>query len=502
MSVDIEAIRFSLRFRMFDNALMLCQEAFAQEKSANILYYYAKAYLESTSPMQAVMLCRQYISLVWQNPKLVMVYIQSLFESGNYSEAESIINQTPQKFPDLDSDTQSAISYYLGLIYSRTHRHENASSCFENIRKTKPSIVSVIPMITHEESSPKGKQEPVRHIIPPSQLRARKLLGSKQKGPITAQLFKSQQNIIHVMKNLSPDMQDSIIAQYLSALYYFKCSKYNEAAAIFTKMYEMHPHTIYGIDIYSTTLWQLKDEKRLSLLVQRAMQIAPGRCETWIASGNLLSLQHNTDAAVQMFQRAASIDKSCSYALALAGHELLLLESITEASKLFREAIDRNPLEWSAWYGLGSVHFKQDNFRAAQYYMKKALNLNPNSSVLHYVYAMVLVKCDAMEEAQAEFDAAIELDPSNLIPVYQKGLLLANSDPIEALQYLDKAEALAPHEPGIAYQKGQICYMIGDTKGATEMYTNALIYGHPDKKEIHSSIENMMEKVINEFLQD
>ena len=155
----------------------------------------------------------------------------------------------------------------------------------------------------------------------------------------------------------------------------------------------------------------------------------------------------------------------------------------------------------SAWYGLGSVHFKQDNFQAAQYYMKKALTLNPNSSVLHYVYAMVLVKCDAVEEAQVEFDTAIELDPSNLIPVYQKGILLAESDPIEALQYLEKAEALAPHEPGIAYQKGQICNSIGDTRGATEMFTNALIYGHPDKKEIHSSIENIMEKVIADFLQ-
>jgi tetratricopeptide (TPR) repeat protein len=106
-----------------------------------------------------------------------------------------------------------------------------------------------------------------------------------------------------------------------------------------------------------------------------------------------------------------------------------------------------------------------------------------------------------MDEAQAEFDKAIELDPSNLVPVYQKGIILTETDPIDALQYLDRAEALAPHEPGIAYQKGLICQSIDDTKGATEQFTNALIYGHPEKKEIHNAIENIMEKVINDFLQ-
>jgi anaphase-promoting complex subunit 3 len=71
-------------------------------------------------------------------------------------------------------------------------------------------------------------------------------------------------------------------------------------------LYELHPHSIEGLDTFSTVLWQLKDEKALNQLSRRAVSLAPSRAETGIATGNLFSLQHNTDVAIQMFQRAAA----------------------------------------------------------------------------------------------------------------------------------------------------------------------------------------------------
>jgi anaphase-promoting complex subunit 3 len=128
----------------------------------------------------------------------------------------------------------------------------------------------------------------------------------------------------------------------------------------------LYPHSIKGLDTFSTVLWQLKDEKSLNQLSRWAMSFAPSRAEKWITTDNLFSLQHNTDTAIQMFQRVASIDRSSSYALALAEHEQRLFDRVPEAAKQFREAIDRNPLEWSAWYGLGSVYYKQDDFGTAE----------------------------------------------------------------------------------------------------------------------------------------
>lgn len=506
--MSVEAIEFSLRFRMYENALLLCQEAFATNKTAQILRYYAKAYLESNCATQAALICKQNINLLWESQDLVIVYIQSLLESGKFTETEEIIQKCFQSFQNIDDDIKAALSYYAGLVCSRTHRHEDATKHYEEALNTNPSLSVIVPRTSDGFQFSKSPKEPKSKslLLTPSQIRERKQalskhLAPKKDIPVSSQLLKNPMDIFQSRKKLSPELQNSILVLYLSAQYYFRCSKYTEAASIFSRLYELHPHTVFGVDIYSTTLWQLKDEKKLSEVSRKALEIAPNRCESWIAAGNLLSLQHNSDAAVQMFQRAASIDHSCSYALALAGHELLLLDSLTEATNLFRESIDRNPKEWSAWYGLGSVHFKQDNFGAAQYYMKKALDANPDSSVLHYVYAMILRKCGNEEEANEHFDLAISLDPSNLVPVFQKGVMAADSgDPIEALELLNKAESLAPHEPGIAYTKAVLAETLGDTSGAAEMYTNALVYGHPDKKEIHSALEKMMDSVISNFL--
>ncbi|EAY00056.1 TPR Domain containing protein [Trichomonas vaginalis G3] len=493
---------------MYDNVILLCQEAFALARSAKILTYYAKAYLESNSATQAVLLCKQNINLIWESQELFVIYVQSLLECGKFTDAEAIIQKSYQNFPEMEEDIKVALKYYTGLICTRTHRHEDASKYYEEAVQMNSSIVSIIPKTSDKFQPAKQKNENKNksHLLTPSQIRERKSIGSKlpipkKSIPISTQLLKKPMSIIEMSKKLPSEMQDSILVLLLSAEYYFRCSKYTEAAAIFSRLYEIHPHTVLGVDIYSTTLWQLKDEKKLNEVSRRALEIAPNKPESWVAAGNLLSIQHNSDAAVQMFQRAAGIDHSCSYPLALAGHELLLLDSLSEASKLFRESIDRNPQEWSAWYGLGSVHFKQDNFGAAQYYMRKALDANPDSSVLHYVYAMILRKCGNEEEASEHFDLAISLDPSNLVPVFQKGVMAADSgDPIEALELLNKAESLAPHEPGIAYTKAVIAESLGDTAGAAEMYTNALVFGHPEKKEIHSALEKMMDSVINNFL--
>ena len=135
--------------------------------------------------------------------------------------------------------------------------------------------------------------------------------------------------------------------------------------------------------------------------------------------------------------------------------------------------------------------------------MKKALELNPLSSVLHYIYAMVLRKCGRDQEALNMFDKSLELDPSNLVAAYQKGVLMDDMGKVaDAIECLQKAEALAPHEPGVAFMRGKIAQSIGNFQEATTWFTEALIYGHPDKKEIHTAIESMTDKMVSSLFED
>jgi anaphase-promoting complex subunit 3 len=507
MNQEVQAIEFSLKFRIFDNALLLCEEYFDRAPSPRLLYLYAKTYLDSGSPVQAATLCKQHEDIVGTNAELRIIYAQALFESGSYAEADLCLKKIDPI--SLSSDHQAAILYLQGTIKLRTHRYSQATVDFASAIKQQPLLLSAIPLCAPDPSTSATESQAPRRTTP-KQLRAPPpLKGPKRptKSPpatsFTVSLLRNAANPVPIAKSFPIEFQHSIECLRTLACYHFRCAKYQEAARLFRRLYDLHPHTVRGVDTFSTVLWQLKDEKALNQLSRRAVALAPSRAETWIASGNLFSLQHNTDAAIQMFQRAASIDKSSSYSLALAGHELLLFDSLAEAAKLFRQSIDRNPSEWSAWYGIGSVHFRQDNFNAAEYYMKKALELNPSSSVLFYVYAMVLRKCDRDDEAQKMFDRALEIDPMNLVAAYQKALLLHEVGNLSgAIECLKKAASLVPHEPGVAMLRGKIAQSLGKLEEATSWYTDALIYGHPEKKDILWAVERMSEVLTRAVLEE
>lgn len=501
----ITAIQNSLKYRLFENALLLCQEAYSVEITADILYYYSKTYLESGCPGQGASLCRKHEKLVLSEPGSSYFYALCLFESGKYENSEKVFRHMMDNFKNIDSSYyNAAINFFLAKILQRTHRHDKSKNYYNESTRIEPKMLcaytadAIVDASGHFNISPLSRIfSTSQHNNPPDNEGPRHVFTL----PYSIDLIKGADKISSFYSKLPNNIKYSALALKTLAMYYFKCSKFSEASIIFEKLYELYPFCTDGLDLYSTTLWQLKNKRDLSILVQRYVELAPNCASTWIAAGNLLSLERNSEGAIQMFRRAASIDKSCSYALALAGHEMLILESFPNAKKLFREAIDRSPDEWSAWYGIGSVHFKEDDFDAAHHYMKTALEKNPFSSVLHYILGMVLCKCDNKESAIEEFDKAIEIDPQNLIPLFQKGLLLADLNRNEeALECLKAAESIVPNEPTLFFYRGKIAEKLGNTKEATEMYSDSLVYGYHDRKEISDRIEAILEKVISDYI--
>ncbi|KAH0794350.1 TPR Domain containing protein [Histomonas meleagridis] len=476
----LEAIEFSLRFRFFENALLLCQEFFPQFPSSNFLFLYAKTYIDSGSPSQAVLLISRYHQYLKDSPDLYLIYSQSYFESGNYSGAESVLKQldtTTIVDEQKRKDFTIAKTYLLGLIKIRTHRQSQAETDFIQTLEIQPLMLSSTSHISHQRNSP----TPVS---------------------LTETLYTNSLNLPDDIKNLPPPQNSLIVTQKSLAIHYFKRSKYTEAANVFKNLYAAHPYCVDGIDIYSTTLWQLKDESTLSELVQRTISLAPNRPEAWIATGNLLSLRKNSEEAINMFNRAASLDRSCSYALTLSGHESLMIDMLKEASILFRQAIDRNQYEWSAWYGLGNVYFKQDDFCSAEYYTRKAIDINPESSVLYFVYATILNKCNRKNKALEALDKALSLDENNLVAIYLKSEILNECGKnLEALQCIDKVSYAVRNEPDFALLRGKIAQQLGDMRQSLYWFVEAIICGYPNYQEVSESVDEMIDNLVNSILE-
>lgn len=106
--------------------------------------------------------------------------------------------------------------------------------------------------------------------------------------------------------------------------------------------------------------------------------------------GNSFSLQHEPETAIKFFQRALQLDPHFSYAHTLCGHEYVANEDLEKGVSNFRHAIRCDERHYNAWYGLGSVYYRQERLDLAEYHFRRATSINKMSSVLQCYMGMVL----------------------------------------------------------------------------------------------------------------
>ena len=102
------------------------------------------------------------------------------------------------------------------------------------------------------------------------------------------------------------------------------------------------------MDLYSTTLWHLQRNAKLSFLAQELLSIDPNSPQAWIAVGNCFSLQKERSQAITCFRRAIQLDPSCAYAYTLSGHEYVD-EDADKAMNYFQAALRADPRHYNAW---------------------------------------------------------------------------------------------------------------------------------------------------------
>lgn len=287
-----------------------------------------------------------------------------------------------------------------------------------------------------------------------------------------------------------------------AAVKLFKRALYRQAATEFEDFYEKHLFVTKGTDIFSTVLWQLNDAMRLRCLVERLVKLAPGSAVTWIATGNLYSLQKQSDEAIRMFDRAANIDRSCSYALTLKGHEHLFADHLDAAQESFREAISRSSDEWSAWYGLGATLFRTEKYSSAIYYIKRSVALNPESPVLRHILAFAYRQNGQNEEAMEMLKEALELDSNNIVAIQQQAELLFEQDRLdETARLLERADGVVSGEPGISFLRGMVASRIGDFEESLRWFSEAIALGFEDTEAIRAEMRGVSAEILSSLFE-
>ncbi|KAF9910808.1 anaphase-promoting complex subunit cdc27 [Linnemannia zychae] len=272
----------------------------------------------------------------------------------------------------------------------------------------------------------------------------------------------------------------------------FEMTDYIAAAQYFQRARELEPSIHRDMEIYSTCLWHLKQEMKLSALGKELKDSNHHSPQAWCALGNAYSLRNENDQALKCFQRAIQLDDRFAYAHTLSGHEYKGLEEYDKALTEYRTALSIDDRHYPAWCGMGAVYTKVGKNDLALIHYKEAQKLNPSNTVVIFLVGMVQERMNRTTEALRSFEEAIHLQPGHAMARFEKAKVQKEMGQYdEALKELDVVHKIAPTEPRVFMLQGEILLEKGDKKEALKKLTWALDL---DSKSSHA-IRDLIDKV-------
>ncbi|KAG0316116.1 anaphase-promoting complex subunit cdc27 [Linnemannia gamsii] len=272
----------------------------------------------------------------------------------------------------------------------------------------------------------------------------------------------------------------------------FEMTDYTTAAQYFQRARELEPSIHRDMEIYSTCLWHLKQEMKLSALGKELKDSNHHSPQAWCALGNAYSLRNENDQAIKCFQRAIQLDDRFAYAHTLSGHEYKGLDEYDKALTEYRTALSIDDRHYPAWCGMGDVYIKVGKNDLALIHYKEAHRLNPSNTVVIFLVGIVQERMNRTTEALRSFEEAIHLQPGHAMARFEKAKVQKEMGQYtEALKELDVVHKIAPTEPRVFMLQGEILLEMGDKKEALKKLTWALDL---DSKSSHA-IRDLIDKV-------
>ncbi|XP_052194703.1 cell division cycle protein 27 homolog B [Diospyros lotus] len=251
---------------------------------------------------------------------------------------------------------------------------------------------------------------------------------------------------------------------------YFELVDYLEADRAFSLARLVSPYSLEGMDIYSTVLYHLKEDMKLSYLAQELISTDRLAPQSWCAMGNCYSLQKDHETALKNFQRAVQLNSRFTYAHTLCGHEYVALEDFENGIKSYQSALRIDARHYNAWYGVGMIYLRQEKFEFSKHHFRMAFQINPRSSVIMSYLGTAFHALKKSNEALEVMEKAILADKKNPLPMYQKANILVSMERFdEALKVLEELKEYAPHESSVYALMGKIYKRIN-------MYDKAMLH--------------------------
>ncbi|KIP04754.1 hypothetical protein PHLGIDRAFT_109148 [Phlebiopsis gigantea 11061_1 CR5-6] len=243
---------------------------------------------------------------------------------------------------------------------------------------------------------------------------------------------------------------------------HYELGEYSAAERAFEAVRALEPYRVWDMEVYSTLLWHLQRQVKLSFLAQELLAINPRSPQAWLAVGNCFSLQKERSQALTCFNRAAQLEPACAYAYTLSGHESID-EDLEKAIAFFECALRADGRHYNAWYGLGTCYMRMSRLRMAEYHYGKAAEIHPHNAVLLGCVGMVKERQGKLDAALGYFNRAVQLSEDNALVRYHRAKVLISMKKYRSAAHdLELLRDSSPDESNVIFQLARVYRLMGD----------------------------------------
>jgi len=231
--------------------------------------------------------------------------------------------------------------------------------------------------------------------------------------------------------------------------------------------------------------------------LRKDLLVSPASPDAHFLLGYVLFRMKKAKESLAEFTEGAKYRRPAANELKVVASDYVLLGDFGDADKWFTEVVAESPDDADAWYLLGRTKFNENDFQAAKSDFEHALALHPKYVEAENNIGLSWKELNNLEQAQASFQMAIDWQgdtPTDEQPFLNLGTLLAGENEIDkAIPLLTKAATLAPNNPRIREELGQVYLTHQDLPKAQAELEKAVALA-PDISALHFKLGQIYRK--------
>lgn len=207
---------------------------------------------------------------------------------------------------------------------------------------------------------------------------------SRNLGLLYVRMGKYSLAIKHLRRSLDSFRNDFDIHFYLGEAYRSK-EKYAEAVYRYRAAINIKPNAPEALKSLGWTYYKINLLQDAEVTIKKLLEIDRNDHNGAIILARVYFRQNKFQSAMKIIKayRARVDARTLSYLQSIEGDIYMKADRVKMATKLYRDALRKNPMLVGALTGLGRVFLVQKQPQIAIRYLKRAVRLNPKSSQVH-----------------------------------------------------------------------------------------------------------------------